>query len=145
MNKKGDFDIQSFLITLVLFIAITVTFGTIAYETGQNYEPITGDTISPEFRNTYDQLAVLEANTEEIEGKVVGTNTGSLDAATEFFGDALNSLKLIGTSLSTSKTMITNMATTLGLPPFILRVFTTILILLLLTTIIFMIFRYRGN
>lgn len=144
-GKKAEFDIQSFLVTLVLFIAITVTFGTVAYDTAQNYEPLTGDTISPEFQDTYDQLAVLEADTEEIEGKVVGTNTGSLDAATEFFGDALNSLKLIGTSLSTSKNMMVNMATTLGLPPFLLRVFTTVLILTLLTVIIFMIFRYRGN
>jgi hypothetical protein len=144
-GKRAEFDIQSFLITLVLFIGITVTLGTTAYEMGQSYQPLTSNTISPEFQETYDQLATLESSTEDIENKVVGTNTGGLDAATEFFGDALNSLKLIGTSLSTSKNMMVNMADTLKIPNYLYRIFTTILILMLLTVIIFMIFRYRGN
>jgi hypothetical protein len=87
----------------------------------------------------------METGTAAIQEKVVDTQTGSLDAATEFFGDALNSLKLVGTSLSTTKTLMTDMAKTLNVGEFWFRILSTVLILMVLTVIIFMIFRYRGG
>jgi hypothetical protein len=145
MNKKAEFDLQTFLVVLVLFIGITVTFGSFAVSLSQSYEPLTGNTVSPEFSNTYNQLSTMETGTAAIQEKVVDTQTGSLDAATEFFGDALNSLKLVGTSLSTTKTLMTDMAKTLNVGEFWFRILSTVLILMVLTVIIFMIFRYRGG
>lgn len=145
MDKKGEFDLQNFMITLVLFIGITVTFGFVASDMSESYEPLTGNTVSSEFTDTYNQLSELEGSTKDIQEKITDTNTGSLDAATEFFGDALNSIKLIGKSMSTSKTMINSMSTTIGVPNLWNRIFTMLLVLLVLSVIIFMIFRYRGN
>ena len=143
LKKRAAFDIQNFLVTIVLFIGITVTFGSMAVQMSNDYNAVTGDTVSSEFSTTYDQLSVLEDTTNEIDETVFDTTTGSTDAATNFFGDALNTLKLITTSLGTTKTMMTSMAVSLGISEFWFRILSMILIIMLVTVIIFMIFRYR--
>ena len=142
-NKKAAFDLQSFLVVIVLFIGITVTFGTLAVTMSNDYNAITGDTVSSEFTETYNKLSILEDDTQKLEEKVFNTDTGSTDAATDFFGDALNTLKLITTSLGTTKTLMTSMATSLGIDEFWYRILSMILIIMLVTVMIFMIFRYR--
>lgn len=144
MNKKGEFTLQSFIVTLVLFIGIVVTLGSFAVTVSKDYTVITGNNVSDEFVTTYNQLSTIETDTEKIEENVLGTQTGSTDAAVEFFGDALNTLKVVGTSLSTTKTLIGNMADTLGISEFWFRIFNAVLILMVLTVIIYMIFRYKG-
>ncbi len=76
-NKKAAFDLQSFLVVIVLFIGITVTFGTLAVTMSNDYNAITGDTVSSEFTETYNKLSILEDDTQKLEEKVFNTDTGS--------------------------------------------------------------------
>ena len=143
LHKKAEFDLQSFLITFLIFVGVLVTLGTVANEVIGNYNPITGDTGDPEFIATYDKLDSIEAQTDELKNKVVDTDTGTADASTDFLGDAVSSLKLVGTSLSSTTIMIDGFARTIGIEPYWFRILSMVLIIMLFTVILFMIFRYR--
>lgn len=142
-NKKAAFDLQTFVVTFVLFMGIMVTFGTIAVSMSNSYMPMTGDTVDDSFTNTYNKLDDIETSTQELKEKVVDTDTGTSDSSAEFLGDALNSLKLIGKSLSSVVVMFEDVATTIGMPSIWFRVLSAVVIIMLFTVVIFMIFRYR--
>lgn len=143
--KKAGFDIQNYLITFLLFVGVMITFSTIAVEMGNNYQTIGGATVDEDFVTTYEQLGEITSTTEDIEDKVVETTTGTSDASSQFLGDALNSLKLIVPSMSASRTMIEAMAIKMGVPPIWMQIATTALIIMIMTTIIFMIFKSTGK
>jgi len=145
MKTRAAFDIQNYLVTVLLFMGIMVTFGTVAYNMGQNYETIGGSEISSEFKDTYNNLNIIESETAELQDKLVETQTGTDDADSQFLGDALNSLKLIIPSLTASTTMIREMSTSIGIPVLWQRIFTLILIIMILTVILYMIFKSRGT
>ena len=142
-TKKGEFDIQSFLITFVLFIGIMVTLGLFSADVNDKYQSLSNNTIDPSFTATYNKLSSLQSKTEEIEQKVVETQTGTADSSTEFLGDAIASLKMIVPALLTTNVMIDDMARSVGVPPIWLDVLGLVMIIMLITVIIFMIFRYR--
>lgn len=145
MNKRAAFDIQNYLVTFLIFVGIMITFGTVAFEMGTSYQTIGGSEVSEEFSKTYDQLDIIQAETEELEDKLVETTTGTEDADSQFLGDALNSLKLIVPSLTASTSMIGSMATTIGIPVIWQTIFTLVLIIMILTVILYMIFKSRGT
>ncbi len=145
LHKRAAFDIQNYIVTFLIFTGIMVTFGTVAYNMGQNYQTIGGATVSADFKNTYDHLSTIEGETKQLQDKLVETQTGTEDADASFLGDALNSLKLIIPSMSTGVTVIGDMAWTLEIPPFWMRIFTTVLLVMILTVILYMIFKSRGT
>lgn len=143
LNKKAEFDLQSFLVTFVFFIGIMVTFGLAAVNVGNTYQPLTNNTVDSTFAGTYNKLSSLESKTQEIQAKVENTQTGTQDSQSEFLGDALNSLKLIVPALQSTNSMINDMAKAIGLPVIWFRVLSLVVIIMLITVILFMIFRYR--
>lgn len=145
MNKKGSFDIQNYLISILLVIGIMVTFGTSAVNMGDNYETIGGGQVDPAFIDTYNKLDEIEDETDKIQQKVLETDTGTTDADSQFLGDALNSLKLIVPSMTASLSMISSMAVQLGVPLIWQRLAFSILIVMIVTTIIFMVFKSTGK
>jgi hypothetical protein len=146
MRKKGAFDIQNYLITFIFFIGIMATFGTVAYQLGQSYKTIGGSEVDDtDFQATYNQLGEIETQTKDLEDKLTETQTGTKTADTQFLGDALNSLKLIIPSMAASTSMIISMAGTLGIPPIWMTIFSLAIVIMILTVILYMIFKSRGT
>lgn len=143
-NKKASFDIQNYLITFVVLAGLLVTFGSFATEMGNKYNPLTGDTVSSEFQSTYDNLDEVVDTTKDIEDKLMSSDLGKEDSASEFVGGGLHALKLVKTISSTVKSMIINMAVSLGVPSIWVTIGILVIIILIITTFIFMIFKTRG-
>lgn len=143
-NKKGGFDIQNFLVTFLLFSGILVTFGTFAYQLGQDYSSISNATISTEFADTYDKIDTISGETKDIQDKLEQSDVGDEASDTQFLGGALQSVKITFTALGTSNEMISNMGTALGIPAIWISIASLILIIMLITVILFMIFKSRG-
>jgi len=144
MKKKAEFNIQTFIITVLIFMGVVVTFGTMAYTMSDKYDTLGGADISSDFANTYNRIDDITEDTENIRAKVLDTQTGTMEAGSEFLGDALNSIKLVGQSVTTSTAMIQDIAVALGVDSMWVQIATTILIVMVITTIIFMVFRSRG-
>ena len=141
MKKKAGFDIQNYLVTFILVIGILVTFGTFAYNLGQDYDTISNATIDTTFQNTYDKLDVISGETEDIQNKLVQSDVGTEDSDSQFYGGALQTVKIAIQSLFTSNEMITNMGEALGVPAMWITIPALIIMILLFTTLVFMIFK----
>jgi cell division protein FtsB len=146
INKKAGFDIQNYLVTIILFMGILVTFGGAAVSLSNNYAAVGGANVDDtEFKASYNKLSQLDADTKDLKDKVEDLNSGTQDSSSEFFGDALNSIKLVITGMGTGVTMVGDIATDLEVPSIWKQIATTILIIMIVTTIIFMIVKSRGT
>ena len=140
MNKKGGFDIQNYLITFLVVSGILITFGSFSYQMTKDYAPL--GVISTEndtFSDTYDKLDVITSRTETIQTKLEQSSLGDASAQTQFFGDVMASIKLVIPSITIAQTMLYDMAKTIGIPVIWLSIMSTSLIILIITTFIFMI------
>jgi len=144
-GKRAGFDIQNYIVTILLVMGILVTLGVTATHLGSKYQVIDGKTVSNEFENTYNKLSTIEDTTQSLENKLVNTTTGTSDADSQFLGDALNSLKIIIPTMSVTGEMIGDMTKTLQIPVLWQRIFTTVLVVMILTVIMYMIFKSRGT
>lgn len=141
--KKANFDMQNFLITFVLFSAVMVTFGSIAFTMSEDYAPLGSPTVNSSFISTYNKLDTINGDVEGIQGKMSNINTNDYGTGVEVFGDALGALKLFFNSMIYSNELIINMSYVLGIDPIWTTALTTIIIILVLTTVLFMVIKYR--
>ena len=139
--KKAAFNIQTFLIGFLVVSGIFVTFGSLAYQMGQDYSTISPSTINGSFSNTYNKIDTIVATTGDIQTKLEQSDVGDSDAATQSYGGVLGATKLVGSVLTISSSMINDMATTLHVPKIWIVIATAVIIIALVTTFIFMLFR----
>lgn len=139
------FDIQKYLIGVLILMGILITFGGLSYSMGQDYSSITTAEISDDFRNTYDHLDTITDTTANMESKIRGGDIGNQDSQTEVLSDTLSALKLLGSTYGVSKDMIFDFVETFNIPNVWRVIFYTSLIVLIVTTIIFMIFKTKGT
>jgi hypothetical protein len=143
IHKKAEFDLQSFLITFIFFIGIMVSLGMFASNMITDYRPLKNSTMDSSFDSTYNKLNTIEDRTKTIQEGIVSTDSGTKDASAEFFGDALNSMKLLVPALQVTGTMTDSMASSLGMPDIWFRILSLAVVIMLITVLLFMIFRYR--
>ena len=114
-NNKGSFDLQTYLIGIVLVIGILVTFGTVYSNMAKSYSIDT--TQADSFSNTYNKLEEVSTITGEMEADSTAANLGTEAQATTFYGSTLSLIKKIGSIISIPKEMIISMVNSLSIPP----------------------------
>ena len=145
MKKRAGFDIQNYIITLLLVMGILVTFGTVAYDMGQTYEPAGGAVVNESFRSTYNHLQEIKETTDELQEKIEQADTGDASADTQFFGDVLNSVKIIIPTMGVGLAMVTDFTRALNIPAIWGTIAMTALVVMIITVIIFMLLKSRGT
>ena len=146
MNKKGAaFDIQNYIITILLVIGVLVTFGTVAYDLGQTYNPLGGGVVNESFKATYDHIAEIKETTDELQEKIEQADTGDAGADAQFFGDVLNSVKIIIPTMGVGLAMVTDFTVALHIPAIWQTIAMTGLVVMIITVIIFMLLKSRGT
>ena len=76
----ANFDIQNYMITFLLVVGVMVTFGTVAYNLGQDYDSMGGATVDGDFKETYNKLDMLEDRTDEMREKIEEVETEEADS-----------------------------------------------------------------
>ena len=144
-KRRGSFDIQNYLITFLIVIGVLITFGNLAVDLSETYETQGGGQVSKDFADTYDNLEAVNEKVEDIEGKIKAADVGDEDAEAQFLGDVVNSLKILIPSLTIGTTMGQDMMEALGIGYPWTVILKMSLIIMIITTILFMIFKSRGT
>jgi hypothetical protein len=122
-------------------MGIIVTFGTFASMMSDDYATLSNPQISIGFITPYNNTKNIIAETEILDTQIQQANLGTSEASSSFYGDIVNAIKLIKPSLASFSTMITSMSQTLYVPPLWVGIAVAILIIMFVTTMIFMIFK----
>jgi len=142
----GNFNIQNYMITFLLVIGVLITFSGAAVSMNNKYSAVSGTTIdTTNFNRTYDQLDEIQDETEDLEDRLIGGGTGDQDADTTFLGEALSSVKIVFQSFGATKTMVQETIDTFKIPQIWYRIFMLMLVIMIATTIVFMIFKHKGD
>jgi len=144
-KKAAAFDIQNYIITILLVIGVLVTFGTLSYDLGQTYEPAGGAVVNESFKATYDHISEIKETTDELQEKIEQADTGDASADTQFFGDVLNSVKIIIPTMGVGLAMVTDFTVALHIPAIWQTIAMTGLVVMIITVIIFMLLKSRGT
>lgn len=143
-NKKAEFDIQKYLITFLLFSGIIVTLGSLAYTMGQDYNTINSVEIDGSFSNTYNKIGVITGEAEDMQSQFEQADVGNENADAQFLGGALKTVKISFQSIGITQGMIQDIAVLVKAPQIWSTIFKAIIVILMVTTILFMIFKSRG-
>ena len=144
MNKRAEFSIQTYLIGVLLFMAIVVSLGGVAYTMTSTYSSMSGVSMDSSFTNTYDKLDTITGHVSDVQSEFEQADTGDQDASSQFYGGALGTLKTIIPSLSLTQTILEDISDSIGIDPFWIAIIGTIISIMLFTTFLYMIFGNRG-
>lgn len=144
MKNKAEFNIQTFLVGFLIFIGVAVTFGSMAQDMSDKYDYLGGGTVTGDFVARYDQVDEVETVTSNIESKVLSADSGTEDSQTEFLGDVLGSVKLLFPLFGDVLTLVYSAADDIGVPPIWTTITIAVIIIMLITTLIFMVFKSKG-
>lgn len=145
MKRKGSFNYQSYLITILLVTGILVTLGMFAYKTSDNYSTVSTVQINDSFANTHNKISTLSQQTEQLQDKFEETDTGGEDSQSQFFGNALGVLKLASGTFSYVTSLIGDLGSYLFVPTIWKQIAVMSLIIGLTTLFLFMVFKTKGE
>jgi hypothetical protein len=142
MNKRAGFNFQTYLIGLLLVMGILFSFAAAYVDMAEKYGL---DTASAEdFGNTYNKVSDITTATKSMEEKTTDTNLGTESSAATNYGGALEIMKIITGLLSLPKEMIASIGNTFEIPPIWIAIAIAMIVILIVTTVLFMIFQTRG-
>lgn len=141
--KKAAFNIQAYIVAFLIVSGIIITMGTFAVKLGQNYQGITNNGMVDQFTSTYNKLNSTIQTTQQMQAQLSQSDIGTTDASTQFYGGFIGAIKLIGSSLTLIPSMLQDAATYLHIPALWVTIFIAVIIVLLVTSLLFMILRIQ--
>ena len=95
--------------------------------------------------SVFDVIKDINKTTSELQGKIITDDEGfsAIAAVDALFGGAYTAVKLIGSSFSLVNAIIGQVSSTIGLPPFIGATIFIIMVLAVVFTIIYLMFRFK--
>ncbi len=143
MNKKGEFDFRTYLIGITLVMGILVTLSMSYSSMAQKYGVST--TSATNFSNTYNKLSTIQTFTGEADTGLTGSKLNDQATSTEFWGNMLSLGKKIYGLISLPKEMIADVFNTIPIDPIWKKIAILIIVILFVTSFIFLIFQSRGT
>lgn len=140
MNKKAAFTNQGFIITLLLFIGVVITFSLTAKELSDNYGSLSGVAVSSDFDSKYNKLQGVNDMTEKMDSDMKDADLGTADSASVFYGNTLNAVKTIRDAYGDTQSIIQSIATDLHVPVLWQTIFIAIFVIMVVFGLIYMVF-----
>jgi len=142
MDKRAAFDFRMYLIALLIVMGALVSFSQVYISMAGKYGVTTTNATS--FSNTYNRINEVAGITESATTLSSGADLGDESATTTNYGNVVSMLKTIMGALGLPKAMIIDMSSTLGVPSIWITIATLVVVILVITTFIFMVFQTRG-
>ena len=143
--------IDQLLIGLVVFSMFMVGGALIfndlsnTYELTPNMTSFNGTTEENSEGSVYNILADMDTTSKSMKGKILGneSSVGDEEAENILFSGGYSTLKLITGSFKLTGAIMNKIASTIGIPSFIIKGLSIILLLSVVFAIIYLIFRYK--
>ena len=117
MNKKGTFDLPSYVIGLLLVMGILVTLSSVYYTSASKYG-ISSTSLdeASSFNATYNQIDTITELTGTVNDQLIDSKTSDETQATTFYGNMLGIGKKIYNTITLPITLINDMVRRLHVP-----------------------------
>ena len=135
-----------YLIAVMAFSLVVVVALSLTVDMSENYAKmgVTVDVDSTQ-SNTFNEVSEINERTESIKSSVIGSDVGSEDAAVTFLGAAWSAIQIMYSSLDASASLVQDVGNLFGIPPVIVTFLITAIVLAVIFTGIYMIFKSRGE
>lgn len=141
--KKGEFNIRSYLIVLVLAMGIIVSLSSAYMSSASKYGK--SQITTQEFMGTYNLISNITAVTGDLDSEMGKLEAGDRDSTTTFYGRVISMVKLVWGSAKLPIVMINGVITHFWfIPPIWGTVAGAIILILLMTGAVFLIMGNKG-
>jgi len=139
--------LHKYLIAMMAFSLVVVVFLAATVSMVDNYADmgITTIIILENESAAFDKIDSINTQAEDIEAGVTGSDVGGEDASTTFLGGAWSAVQIVFGSLGVTRALLQDVGNLFNVPPMIVGFAITAIILTVIFTGIYMVFRSKGE
>jgi len=137
---------DKYIISILLFSVVVVAGLTAVANVADNYGEMGIEVdVDTTQDDAFNKVASINEQTQDISDSVSGTDVGTDDASSTFLGGAWSAVQIIATSFGAVGDIVKEIADLFQIPSLFVTFFITAIVLSVLITAIFMIFKFTGE
>lgn len=137
---------DKYIISILLFSVVVVAGLTAVANVADNYGEMGIEVdVDTTQDDAFNKVSSINEQTQDISDSVSGTDVGTDDASSTFLGGAWSAVQIIATSFGAVSDIVKEIADLFMIPPLFVTFFITAIVLSVLITAIFMIFKFTGE